>query len=102
MVIDTVARLADSVGNGTPPPLIPPPWDSSPAMLALRDAHGRAAARALAPEWAAAAGRRDRLRDRIPDRHAVGRERAGGCTGWRTGWSTSSAAGRLAGSSRSG
>jgi uncharacterized membrane protein YccC len=50
LVIDTVARLASSIANGTPPPMIPPPWDSSPAMLTLRDAMA-GAARALSRDW---------------------------------------------------
>ena len=38
LVIDVVSRLGDAIRNRTPPPMIPPPWDDSPAMLALRDA----------------------------------------------------------------
>ena len=38
LVIETVFRLGDSIRNGTPPPMIPPPWDDRAAMLALRDA----------------------------------------------------------------
>ena len=38
LVISTIERLADSVRTGTPPPVIPPPWDESPGALALRDA----------------------------------------------------------------
>ena len=38
LVIDVVSRLGDAIRNGTPPPMIPPPWDENPATLALRDA----------------------------------------------------------------
>jgi hypothetical protein len=38
LVVSVVSRLADAIRDGTPPPMIPPPWDDSPAMLALRDA----------------------------------------------------------------
>ncbi len=72
MVIATVERLAESAENGTRPPAIPPPWSYSPAALALRDAMA-AAARVLAPEWAAEHAARDRLLDRMPDRHVFGR-----------------------------
>ena len=41
LVIETVARLADAIRTGSPPPMIPPAWDTSPGALALRDAHGR-------------------------------------------------------------
>ena len=64
LIIDTVARLADSVRNGTPPPLIPPPWDSSPAMLTLRDAMA-GAARALSRDWSPEDRARSGLRDRL-------------------------------------
>ncbi|MFY9930587.1 MAG: FUSC family protein, partial [Streptosporangiaceae bacterium] len=50
LIIDIVARMADSVRDGTPPPMIPPPWDQSPAALALRDALS-AAARTLTRDW---------------------------------------------------
>jgi uncharacterized membrane protein YccC len=72
MVIATVERLADSAENGTRPPVIPPAWSYSPGALALRDAMA-AAARVLAPEWTAEQAGRDRLLDRIPDRHVFGR-----------------------------
>jgi uncharacterized membrane protein YccC len=49
-VISTVGRLADSVQDGTPPPVIPPAWDQSPGALALRDAMA-GAARVLSREW---------------------------------------------------
>jgi uncharacterized membrane protein YccC len=65
MVIDTVARLADSIRAGTPPPMIPPPWDDSPAMLTLRDAMA-GAARALARDWSPEHHTRAGLRDRWP------------------------------------
>jgi uncharacterized membrane protein YccC len=51
LIIDIVARMADSVRDGTPPPMIPPPWDQSPAALALRDALA-GAARTLTRDWA--------------------------------------------------
>jgi len=38
LVVSVVSRLADAIRNGTAPPMIPPPWDDSPATLALRDA----------------------------------------------------------------
>jgi hypothetical protein len=63
LVIEAVARLADSVGTGTPPPMIPPPWDDSPAMLTLRDAMA-GAARALARDWSPEHHTRAGLRDR--------------------------------------
>ena len=50
LVIEVVSRLGDAIRNGTPPPMIPPPWDDSPAMLALRDAMA-GAARALSLDW---------------------------------------------------
>jgi uncharacterized membrane protein YccC len=49
-VIDTVARVADSIRSGSPPPAIPPAWDASPGALALRDAM-RGAARVLSRDW---------------------------------------------------
>ena len=64
LVIDTVARLADSVRNGTPPPMVPPPWDQSPAMLTLRDAMA-GAARALARDWSPEHRTRTGLGDRV-------------------------------------
>jgi uncharacterized membrane protein YccC len=50
LVIDVVSRLADAIRNGAPPPMIPPPWDQSPAALTLRDAMADAA-RALSVDW---------------------------------------------------
>jgi uncharacterized membrane protein YccC len=50
LIIDTVDRLAGSIRDGTLPPMIPPPWDESPAMLTLRDAMA-GAARALSRDW---------------------------------------------------
>ena len=38
LVVSVVSRLADAIRTGTEPPMIPPPWDDSPATLALRDA----------------------------------------------------------------
>ncbi len=64
LVIDTVERLADSIRNGTPPPMIPPPWDYSAAMLTLRDAMA-GAARALARDWSPEDHARSGLRDRL-------------------------------------
>ncbi|HEX2822577.1 MAG TPA: FUSC family membrane protein, partial [Streptosporangiaceae bacterium] len=64
LVIDTVARLADSIRNETPPPMIPPPWDYSPAMLTLRDAMA-GAARALSRDWSPQDHARSGLRDRL-------------------------------------
>jgi uncharacterized membrane protein YccC len=64
LIIDTVARLADSIRNGTPPPLIPPPWDGSPAMLTLRDAMA-GAARALSRDWSPEDRARSGLRYRL-------------------------------------
>jgi uncharacterized membrane protein YccC len=50
MVIDVVSRLAGAIRTGAPPPMIPPSWDESPAMLTLRDAMAEAA-RALSRDW---------------------------------------------------
>ena len=50
LVIEVVSRLGEAIRNETPPPMIPPPWDDSPAMLALRDALA-GAARALSRDW---------------------------------------------------
>jgi len=50
LVIDVVSRLADAIRTGAPPPMIPPSWDQSPAMLSLRDAMAEAA-RALSRDW---------------------------------------------------
>ena len=85
MVIATIERLADSVRNGTPPPAIPPVWSYRPGALELRDALA-AAARVLAPDWAAEHSGRERLRDRMPDRHVLAR--AGGWPGCWPGWPT--------------
>ena len=43
LVSDVVSRLGDAIKNENPPPMIPPPWDDRPAMLALRDAMAGAA-----------------------------------------------------------
>ncbi len=82
LVIETVERLADSIRNGTPPPMIPPPWDDSPAMLALRDAMA-GAARALSSDWSP----EDHTRSGLRDLWSLGRLKS---------W-TSSGSGRLAG-----
>ena len=50
LVIDVVSRLAGAIRTGAPPPMIPPSWDESPAMLTLRDAMAEAA-RALSRDW---------------------------------------------------
>ena len=50
LVVDIVRRMADSVRDGTPPPMIPPSWDQGPAALALRDALA-AASRTLTRDW---------------------------------------------------
>ena len=50
LVIDVVSRLADAIRTGSPPPMIPPTWSDSPAMLTLRDAMA-GAARALSRDW---------------------------------------------------
>ena len=82
LVIDTVERLADSIRDGTPPPMIPPPWDDSPAMLALRDAMA-GAARALSSDWSP----EDRTRSGLRDLWSLGRLKS----------LTSSGSGRLTG-----
>ena len=64
LVIEVVSRLGDAIRNGTPPPMIPPPWDDSPAMLALRDAMA-GAARALSLDWSKGDHVRSGLRDRL-------------------------------------
>ena len=64
LVISVVSRLADAIRNGTPPPMIPPPWDDNPAMLALRDAMA-GAARALSRDWSPEDHARSGLRDRF-------------------------------------
>ena len=43
LAIEVVSRLGDAIRNDTPPPMIPPPWDDRPAMLALLDAIAAAA-----------------------------------------------------------
>ncbi len=53
LIIDVIERLAESVRDGTPPPVIPPVWDQHPGAVALRDAIA-GAARVLSPEWAPA------------------------------------------------
>ena len=64
LVIDTVARLGDAIRDGAPPPMIPPPWDQSPAMLTLRDAMA-GAARALSRDWSPEHRTRAGLGDRV-------------------------------------
>jgi uncharacterized membrane protein YccC len=93
LVIATVERLADSIRNGTPPPMIPPPWDDSPAMLTLRDAMA-GAARALAQDWSPEHHTRAGLRDRLQaglagvgEAGAVAAEAAVGAIGLATGLS---------------
>ncbi len=76
LVIDTVARLADAIRAGSPPPMIPPPWDQSPAMLALRDAMA-GAARALTRDWSP----EDRTRAGLGNRVRTGLDRSGGQAG---------------------
>jgi uncharacterized membrane protein YccC len=44
LVSTVVSRLAEAIRGETEPPMIPPPWDDSPATLALRDALAGAAA----------------------------------------------------------
>ena len=50
LIIEVVSRLGGAIRNDTQPPMIPPPWDDNPAMLALRDAMA-GAARALSRDW---------------------------------------------------
>jgi uncharacterized membrane protein YccC len=50
LVVDVVSRLADAIRTASPPPMIPPAWSDSPAMLTLRDAMAEAA-RALSRDW---------------------------------------------------
>ena len=50
LVIEVVSRLAEAIRTGSPPPMIPPAWDQSPAMLSLRDAIA-GAVRALSRDW---------------------------------------------------
>jgi uncharacterized membrane protein YccC len=64
LIIATIERLAESIRDGTQPPMIPPPWASSPAMLTLRDAMA-GAARALASDWSPEDHTRSGLRDRL-------------------------------------
>ena len=64
LVIDVVSRLGDVIRNGTPPPMIPPPWDDSPATLALRDAMA-GAARTLSRDWSPEDHTRSGLRERF-------------------------------------
>jgi uncharacterized membrane protein YccC len=67
LIIDTVARLGDAVAQQAPPPMIPPPWDTSPAMLTLRDAMA-GAARALARDWSPEDQTRSGFRERLSGR----------------------------------
>ena len=62
LVIEVVSRLGEAIRSGSPPPMIPPPWDDSPAMLALRDAMA-GAARALSLDWSKGDNVRSGLRD---------------------------------------
>ena len=62
LVIEVVPRLGEAIRSGSPPPMIPPPWDDSPAMLALRDAMA-GAARALSLDWSKGDNVRSGLRD---------------------------------------
>ena len=64
LVIEVVSRLGGAVRNGTQPPMIPPPWDENPAMLALRDAMA-GAARALSRDWSPEDHARSGLRERF-------------------------------------
>ena len=64
LVIEVVSRLGDAIRNGTQPPMIPPPWDENPAMLALRDAMA-GAARALSRDWSPEDHARSGLRERF-------------------------------------
>ena len=50
-VVAAVEGLADAIGSGTPPPVIPPAWDDSPGALALHDAMA-GVARVLSSGWA--------------------------------------------------
>ena len=80
LVVNTVARLADAIRNGTPPPMVPPPWDQSPAMLTLRDAMA-GAARALSQRAPPRDGPQDRARAGLGDRVRAWRGRLGGLAG---------------------
>ncbi len=64
LVIEVVSRLGDAIRNGTPPPMIPPPWDDRPATLALRDALA-GAARTLSRDWSPEDHARSGLRERF-------------------------------------
>jgi hypothetical protein len=55
LISETVERLADSIRTGSQPPMIPPAWDSSPAMLTLRDGMV-GAARALSSDFSVEEG----------------------------------------------
>jgi uncharacterized membrane protein YccC len=69
LVID-VARRLDSIREGSPPPFIPPAWDTSPGTLALRDAMA-GAARVLSRDWSpTGASRSDQV---VPVRRPLGR-----------------------------
>jgi len=57
LVIDVVSRLADAIRTESPPPMIPPAWDESPAMLTLRDSMADAA-RGRCPGSGTTPGRR--------------------------------------------
>ena len=66
LVIADMERLAESVRDGTAPPVIPAAWDTSPGTLALRDAMA-GAVRVLSSSWSpsAAAGGERRPREPI-------------------------------------
>jgi uncharacterized membrane protein YccC len=64
LIIEVVSRLGDAIRNGTPPPMIPPPWDGRPTTLALRDALA-GAARALSRDWSPEDHARSGLRERF-------------------------------------
>ncbi len=66
LIIATVERLADSIRNGTPPPVIPPPWSDGPGALALRDAMA-GTARVLSRDWSPEHHTREGLGDRLHD-----------------------------------
>jgi uncharacterized membrane protein YccC len=64
LIIEVVSRLGGAIRNDTRPPMIPPPWDDNPAMLALRDAMA-GAARALSRDWSPEDHARSGLRERF-------------------------------------
>ena len=72
LVIDTVARLAESIRSGSKPPAIPAAWDSSPGALALRDAMA-GAARVLSRDWSPGEQTREELEAEAPAGSAASR-----------------------------